>query len=84
MRPPVATCDAGTGGGDIMVCARRGADQRLKPLPDVAAEPANPLAFRLPGGGSGSAQAVQSNVGGATGAGAVLRLRIPFGRGKRE
>ena len=83
-RMAVPACGPAAGGSDITVCARRGPDQRLKPLPDAAAEPVNPLSFRLPGGGSASANAEQSNVGGFTGIGAKLKLRIPFGRGKRD
>ncbi|MFD1952521.1 hypothetical protein ACFSGX_17220 [Sphingomonas arantia] len=70
---------------DITVCARRGPDQRLSSLPEQPLEPpANPTTFRLPGGGSGSVNAAQSNVNGFTGQAAKLTLRIPFGKGKRD
>ncbi|MEG8026830.1 hypothetical protein [Sphingomonas aerolata] len=41
------------------------------------------MTFRLPGGGTGKVHAVQSTLPGATGSGAVVTLRIPFGPGRR-
>ncbi|GGE89829.1 hypothetical protein GCM10011404_23380 [Sphingomonas prati] len=69
---------------DITVCARRGPSQRLSSLPDQTPEPANPTTLRLPGGGSGSVNAAQSNISGFTGQAAKVTLRIPFGKGKRD
>ncbi|MDY0965903.1 MULTISPECIES: hypothetical protein [Sphingomonas] len=70
-------------GGEIVVCARP-TDQRLARLPTPpVSSPDAPMTFRLPGGGTGNVHAVQSTLPGATGSGAVVTLRIPFGPGRR-
>ena len=87
LRPPVSRaatpCPVTPPGGEIVVCGRP-TDQRLArlPTPPVNA-PDAPMTFRLPGGGTGKVHAVQSTLPGATGSGAVVTLRIPFGPGRR-
>lgn len=70
--------------GEIIVCGRAPESRRLETLPDrPSRSPPEPLTFRLPGGGTGNVHAVQSNLPGATGPGAVVSLKIPFGKKKR-
>jgi hypothetical protein len=87
LREPVvrsAACSTHAEGGEIVVCGRTPERQRLKTLPEPAARSAqDALAFRLPGGGTGNVHAVQTNLPGATGPGAVLSLGIPFGKKAR-
>jgi hypothetical protein len=80
-----APCPATSEGGEIIVCGRRSEDQRLAKLPETdKAEPSDRLSFRLPGGGKGNIHAFQSNVGGFTGQGVAVTLKIPFGKGKKK
>lgn len=81
--PPVSVpCPEIVPGDEIIVCGRPD-DQRLGRLPEPQRRaPEAPLTFRLPGGGQGNVHAVQSTLPGATGSGAVVSLRFPFGRSK--
>ena len=72
------------GSGTIVVCARP-ADQRLPALPPPDGAPhGDPLAFRLPGGGTGNVHAIRTELPGAIGQGGAVTLRIPFGRGMKR
>ena len=72
-------CPVTAPGDEIVVCGRP-TDPRLPPLPAPARRaPDSAMTFRLPGGGTGNVHAVQSTLPGATGAGAVVSLRMPFG-----
>ncbi len=71
--------------GEVVVCARREDEQRLKPLlPLPVREKPDPLAFRLPGGGKARVRAIQTELPGATGQGAAITVSIPLGRKKRR
>ena len=70
--------------GEIVVCARS-TDQRLATLPEPVQPPrGDPLSFRLPGGGKGNVHAIRTQLPGASGQGAAVTLKLPFGNGKRE
>jgi hypothetical protein len=70
--------------GEIVVCARS-SDQRLATLVEpVQPSPGDPLSFRLPGGGKGNVHAIRTQLPGASGQGAAVTLKLPFGNGKRE
>jgi len=79
--PATVPCPEIVPGDEIIVCGRPD-DQRLGRLPEPQRAPDALLTFRLPGGGQGNVHAVQSTLPGATGSGAVMSLRIPFGRSK--
>jgi hypothetical protein len=82
---PAASCPADDEDGEIVVCARPIESQRLTRLrDDVVAAPPDPLSFRVPGGGTGRFHAIQSNVGGFTGPGVAITVRIPLGRKKKD
>ena len=70
--------------GEIVVCARP-PDQRLATLAAPVQPPrGDPLSFRLPGGGRGNVHAIRTQLPGASGQGAAVTLKLPFGNGKRE
>ncbi len=70
--------------GEIVVCARP-TDQRLAKLPEpVQPPPFDPLSFRLPGGGTGNVHAIRTQLPGASGQGAAVTLKIPFGKTRRQ
>ncbi|KQN05511.1 MULTISPECIES: hypothetical protein [Sphingomonas] len=70
--------------GEIVVCARS-TEQRLATLPEPVQPPrGDPLSFRLPGGGTGNVHAIRTQLPGASGQGAAVTLKLPFGNGKRE
>ena len=77
-------CPAGpSADGTIVVCGRP-SDQRLHPLPPLPeARRFDPAGFRLPGGGSVRAHAIQTQLPGAVGQGAAVTLTVPFGKPKR-
>lgn len=70
--------------GEIIVCARS-IDQRLATLSAPVQPPrGDPLSFRLPGGGKGNVHAIRTQLPGASGQGAAVTLKMPFGKEKRE
>lgn len=70
-------------GDEILVCGRQ-EDRRLAKLPEpVRRAPEDAMTFRLPGGGTGNVHAIQTTLPGATGSGAAVTLRIPFGKRKK-
>jgi len=70
--------------GEIVVCARS-TDQRLATIPEPVQPPqGDPLSFRLPGGGKGNVHAIRTQLPGASGQGAAVTLKLPFGNGKCE
>ena len=70
--------------GEIVVCARP-TEQRLAKLPEPAQPPPfDPLSFRLPGGGTGNVHAIRTQLPGASGQGAAITLKIPFGKTRRQ
>ena len=77
-------CPVTRPGEDIVVCARP-TDQRLATLAEPVQPPrGDPLSFRLPGGGKGNVHAIRTQLPGASGQGAAVTLKLPFGNGKRE
>ena len=70
--------------GEIVVCARP-TNQRLATLVEPVQPPrGDPLSFRLPGGGKGNVHAIRTQLPSASGQGAAVTLKLPFGNGKRE
>jgi hypothetical protein len=70
--------------GEIIVCARPN-DQRLAHLAEpVQPTPADPLSFRVPGGGTGNVHAIRTELPGGIGQGAAVTLKIPFDKRKRD
>ena len=71
--------------GEVVVCARREAGQRLGELSGPPEPPPlDPLSFRLPGGGKGNVHAIQTELPGAIGQGAAVTLTIPFGKRRKD
>ncbi len=70
--------------GGVIVCGRRRDADRLTPLPAPApGQHPDPLAFRLPGGGSGRVAAFQREFSGAISQGVAVTVAIPLGRRRR-
>ncbi|SFO25124.1 hypothetical protein SAMN05428984_2952 [Sphingomonas sp. OK281] len=79
--PCPAQVDAG---GEIVVCARP-TDRRRATIPEPVRSPCgDPLSFRLPGGGTGNVHAIRTELPGASGQGAAVTLKMPFGKRKRQ
>ena len=83
--PAARSPGCGTVPDEITVCGN--ADQsrfRLAPLtPRFEPRPLRPQ-FALPGGGTGSVEAVQRGVGGVSVPSAMVTLRIPLGGTKKD
>jgi hypothetical protein len=78
-------CPSPEDGGEIVVCGRKGSDQRLEKLPERYADHADrPLSFMLPGGANGNVHAFQNNLPGATSQGVAVSITLPFGRKKAK
>ncbi|WP_375381555.1 hypothetical protein [uncultured Sphingomonas sp.] len=69
--------------GEVVVCAHARNENRLAPLPPLAAgtdRPFDPLLFRLPGGASARVHGFQHDLPGATSQGAAVTFTVPLGR----
>lgn len=83
--PPARAARCGTVRDEITVCGNTDQSRfRLAPLaPRFEPRPLRPQ-FALPGGGTGSVEAVQRGVGGVSVPSAMVTLRIPLGGTKKD
>lgn len=83
--PPATQSRCGTVPDEITVCGNSDQSQfRLRPLaPRYEQQPFRPN-FKLPGGGTGTVEAVQRGIGGVSVPSAMVTLRIPLGAPKKK
>lgn len=71
-------------GEEVVICGTTEQPRaNLQPRPEFDDKKIGPR-IRLPGGGEGSVHLIQSTLPGATGQGAAVTVKFPFGKGKRK